>query len=252
MGHEADAALISRHAPNLVMILDGLVEAQEDRASRDKQDAARIIVVQVPHPERDREHLEDVERVQDLGDEDLEDRLLGHVDFALSELHSLELSQCFVADTTWIRVHVAELVVGILAVKSNGNELVQCGLPFKVYEAVCEERGQTLDTWISVLRFLDELIAPLAVVQNVHYLLVLVTPSDVDMRRRSNVSCSLVEPIPLHWLAPVEEYGPDEEGEEGYKGHDKPLLNMACLQQDSLVHARCLLVLVVGGHPDEW
>ena len=234
------------------MILDGLVEAQEDRASRDEQDAARIIVVQVPHPEHDREHLEDVEGVQDLGDENLEDGLLGHVDFALSELHSLELSQRFVADTAWISVHVAELIVGILAVKSNGNELIQRGLPFKVNEAVCEECGQALDTWISMLCFLDELIAPLAVVQNIHYLLVLVAPSDVDMRRHSNVSCSLVKPIPLHCLAPVEEDGPNEEGEEGDERHDEPLLNMACLQQDSLVHARRLLVLVVGGHPDEW
>ena len=75
------------------MVTYSLTQAEEYRAGRDHQDARRIVIVQVPHPESHTEDLEDVEGVQDLRDEDPNDGFLGHIHFAFAEFHPLELAE---------------------------------------------------------------------------------------------------------------------------------------------------------------
>ena len=68
--------------------------------------------------------MEDVEGVEDFGDENSAGRLLRHVHFAVAEFHSLEVAQCLVADATRVNEGGVKLVVGELAVESNGYEFL--------------------------------------------------------------------------------------------------------------------------------
>lgn len=193
------------------MIRNGFAETEKDGARRNHKNATRIIVVQIPHPEYNTEHLEDVKGIQDFVDKDLEYRLLGHIDLTVAKLHALQVSQSLIANTIWVGVNPSELIVRKFATELNRYKLFPGWLPLKVYEPVGEEDCKSLDCRVRSLCLGKQLVAALDEILNLHNLDVAIATLDIDVSRCQYVCRTLVEPIPLHRHTPVEEDRPDEE-----------------------------------------
>ena len=158
--------------------------------------------------------MEDVEGVQHLLHKDIHDGLLGHVHLTLAKLHTLQLSQIFVADAKRTRVQPAQLIAGDFTAKLDGNKLVAAWLPLEIDEPVGEEDRQALHSLVCAPSLLQELATPLGVVVDPDYLKVAVATLAEDVRRLEDISCATIQPIPLHRLAPIEKDWPDEESDE--------------------------------------
>ena len=82
--------------------------------------------------------MEDVERVQNFGNENFQYRLFWHVNLTFSKFHSLELSQILVSESSRVIEGDVNNVVGKLAVEFNRYEFMIFSIPLKVDETVSE------------------------------------------------------------------------------------------------------------------
>ena len=99
--------------------------------------------------------MEDVEWVEDFGDQNAEGRTHGHVHLAFTEFHSLEVAQSSVANATRVGEGGTKFVVGERAVELNGDEFLKLSLPLEVDEVEGEADGQTFNRGVSFFGSLD-------------------------------------------------------------------------------------------------
>lgn len=140
------------------MVAHRLIQADSDRARRDYQNARSIIIIEVPHPENNTEHLKDVKWVQHFRDQDFEDRLLGDVNLTVAEFHALHLAQSLVSETSWTGELGSQLVIGECTIKLDWDKFVSILLPLEVDESVSEEDRKPCQSCIASAGSLKELL----------------------------------------------------------------------------------------------